>query len=89
MLPRLDGFFTVFIMSIIMLSAGKSSVETMIRWIDQPFLAPFLPCVAPPDREAFRAEVIERTVQATRCRRHPSALGLHGEHIHATFRLRI
>jgi trans-aconitate methyltransferase len=40
--------------------------ETMIRWIDQPCLVPFLPCVAPQDREAFRAAVIERMVQATR-----------------------
>lgn len=40
--------------------------ETMIRWIDQPCLVPFLPCVPLPDREAFRAEVIERMVQATR-----------------------
>jgi trans-aconitate methyltransferase len=39
--------------------------ETMIRWIDQPCLVPFLPCVAPADREAFRTEVIERMVQAT------------------------
>jgi trans-aconitate 2-methyltransferase len=39
--------------------------ETVIRWIDQPCLVPFLPCVAPPDRAAFRAEVIERMVQAT------------------------
>jgi trans-aconitate methyltransferase len=66
MLPRLDGFFTVFIMSIIMFGTGKSSVATMIRWIDQPCLVPFLPCVASPDREAFRAEVIERMVHATR-----------------------
>jgi hypothetical protein len=29
-------------------------------------LVPFLPCVAPPDREAFRAEVIDQMVQATR-----------------------
>jgi trans-aconitate 2-methyltransferase len=27
---------------------------------------PFLPCVAPSDRKAFRTEVIERMVQATR-----------------------
>lgn len=40
--------------------------ETMTRWIDRPCLVPFLPCVAPTDREAFRAEVIERMVQATR-----------------------
>jgi len=40
--------------------------ETMIRWIDQPCLVPFLPQVAPADHEAFRAEVIERMIQATR-----------------------
>jgi trans-aconitate 2-methyltransferase len=40
--------------------------DTMIRWIDQPCLVPFLPWVAPPDRESFRAEVIERMIQATR-----------------------
>jgi trans-aconitate 2-methyltransferase len=40
--------------------------ETMIRWIDQPCLVPFLPCVAPADREAFRAEVIKGMVRATR-----------------------
>jgi hypothetical protein len=57
----------------------------MIRWIDQPFLAPFLARVAPPDREACGAEVIWRMVQDTRCRKHPSACGLHGEHIHAMF----
>jgi len=66
MLPRLDGFFIVFIMSIIMFGSRKSSGETMIRWIDQPCLVPFLPWVAPQQREAFRAEVIERMVQATR-----------------------
>jgi trans-aconitate 2-methyltransferase len=38
----------------------------MIRWIDQPCLVPFLPYVAPADRAGFRAEVIERMVQATR-----------------------
>jgi trans-aconitate methyltransferase len=40
--------------------------ETMIRWIDQPCLVPFLPCVAPADHEAFRAEVIQGMVTATR-----------------------
>ena len=66
MLPQLAGFFTVFIMAIIMFGSRKSSGETMIRWIDQPCLVPFLPFVAPADREAFRAEVIERMVQVTR-----------------------
>ena len=40
--------------------------EAMIRWIDQPCLVPFLPWVAPANREAFRAEVIEQMVQSTR-----------------------
>ena len=41
-------------------------VETLIRWIDQPCLVPFLPWVAPADRDTFRSEVIERMIQATR-----------------------
>ncbi len=49
-----------------MFSTCKSSVAIMTRWLDQPCLVSFLPWVAPPDREAFRAEVIERMVQATR-----------------------
>ena len=40
--------------------------ETMIRWIDQPCLVPFLPYVPPPAREAFRAEVVERMLEASR-----------------------
>jgi trans-aconitate 2-methyltransferase len=40
--------------------------EAMIRWIDQPCLVPFLPHVAPAERESFRAQVIERMLQATR-----------------------
>lgn len=40
--------------------------EPMIRWINQPCLVSSMPRVAPPDREALRAEVIERMVQATR-----------------------
>jgi hypothetical protein len=65
MLPRLDAFFIVFIMSIIMFGTGKSSVAKTIRWINQPCLVPFLQWVAPADREAFRAEVIERMAQDT------------------------
>jgi trans-aconitate 2-methyltransferase len=42
--------------------------ETMIRWIDQPCLVPFLSWVPAADRRAFRAEVIERMVEAT-CQR--------------------
>lgn len=40
--------------------------ETMIRWIDQPCLVPFLSWVAPSNRDAFRAEVIEQMVRSTR-----------------------
>ncbi len=40
--------------------------EAMIRWIDQPCLVPFLPWVAPANREAFRAEVIEQMLQTAR-----------------------
>ena len=66
MLPRLDAFFIVFIMSIIMFGTGKSSVAKTIRWINQPCLVPFLHWVAHADLEAFRAEANERMVQATR-----------------------
>ena len=38
----------------------------VIAVIDDPRLVPFLPCVTPSDRDAFRAGVIERMVQATR-----------------------
>jgi trans-aconitate 2-methyltransferase len=40
--------------------------DTMVRWIDQPCLVPFLPQVAPCDRAAFRAEVVDRMIRATR-----------------------
>lgn len=40
--------------------------EAMIRWINQPSLVPFLPCVAEVEREGFRKEVIERMVKATK-----------------------
>jgi trans-aconitate methyltransferase len=39
--------------------------ETMIRWIDQPCLPPFLSRLKPADREAFRTEVVARMVKAT------------------------
>jgi trans-aconitate methyltransferase len=38
----------------------------LIRWIDQPCLVPFLPAVAEPERDNFRAEVVERMIEATR-----------------------
>ena len=68
MLPRLDGFFTIFIMSIIMLGTPKSSVENVIRWIDRPCLVPFLPGLAQPDREAFRASGWSKPPHNPRCR---------------------
>lgn len=39
--------------------------ETMIRWIDQPCLAPFLPRVTVIEREGFRADVVHRMLNAT------------------------
>jgi len=41
-------------------------LETVVRWLDQPCLVPFLPWVAPEDREAFRVEVIDRMNKAAR-----------------------
>ena len=64
MLPRLDAFFIVFIMSIIMFGTRKSSVATTSRWINKPCLVPFLHWVAPADLEAFRAEANERIVRS-------------------------
>jgi len=40
--------------------------ETMIRWIDQPSLVPFLPCVAAGARESFRSFVVRRMVEVTK-----------------------
>ncbi len=39
--------------------------ESMIRWIDQPSLVPFLACVAELDKPAFREFVIARMVERT------------------------
>lgn len=41
-------------------------VETMVRWIDQPCLPPFLCRLTPAEREPFRTEVVERMVGETR-----------------------
>lgn len=43
-----------------------SDADTMIRWIDQPSLVPFLPRVPESDRQAFRTLVVEHMVSATR-----------------------
>ncbi len=40
--------------------------ETMIRWIDQPSLVPFLVCVAPGAKESFRGFVVRRMVEETK-----------------------
>ena len=40
--------------------------EAMIRWIDQPSLVPFMPCLPERDRAAFRDFVIERMIERTR-----------------------
>ncbi|MCI0541434.1 MAG: methyltransferase domain-containing protein [Verrucomicrobiales bacterium] len=40
--------------------------EAMIRWIDQPSLLPFLPCVVATQRDGFRAQVIARMISETK-----------------------
>ena len=40
--------------------------ETMIRWIDQPSLVPFLAHVPGEDKQAFRAFVVRRMIEETR-----------------------
>jgi len=40
--------------------------DAMIRWLDQPSLLPFLPCVAATQRDAFRADVVGRMIRETR-----------------------
>ena len=40
--------------------------DAMIRWINQPSLVPFLPCVPETEREGFRHEVIEGMVKAAK-----------------------
>jgi len=40
--------------------------ETMVRWIDQPSLVPFLSYVPEPDKAAFREFVVGRMVEETR-----------------------
>ncbi len=41
------------------------STEAMVRWIDQPSLVPFLPCVAGTDKQRFRDAVVERMIEET------------------------
>ncbi len=41
-------------------------VETMVRWVDQPSLVPFLVHVAEADREVFRDVVVKRMIEETR-----------------------
>lgn len=39
--------------------------QTMVNWVDQPSLVPFLSLVAKPDKEAFRNFVIKRMIEET------------------------
>ena len=41
-------------------------VETLLRWVEQPSLVPFLACVAEGDKPAFREYVFEAMIKATR-----------------------
>jgi trans-aconitate methyltransferase len=41
-------------------------VEALIRWVDQPSLVPFLPCIGVGDRARFREYVVRRMIEATR-----------------------
>lgn len=40
--------------------------ETMIRWVDQPSLVPFLACIPATDKDAFRRFVVRRMVEETK-----------------------
>ncbi len=42
-----------------------ASTESMIRWIDQPSLVPFLGYIAEKDRRRFRDAVVERMIEET------------------------
>jgi trans-aconitate 2-methyltransferase len=39
--------------------------ETMVKWIDQPSLVPFLACVAEKDKGAFREFVVRKMIELT------------------------
>jgi trans-aconitate 2-methyltransferase len=41
-------------------------VETLLRWVEQPSLVPFLACVAEGDKPAFKEHVFEEMIKATR-----------------------
>ena len=41
-------------------------VNTMIRWIDQPSIVPFLACVPDQQKSAFREFVVGRTIEETK-----------------------
>lgn len=43
-----------------------ADVDEMVRWVDQPALVPFLPCLPPSKRSVFREALIERLVDRTR-----------------------
>ncbi|HEY5914447.1 MAG TPA: methyltransferase domain-containing protein [Verrucomicrobiae bacterium] len=40
--------------------------DAMVKWIDQPSLVPFLPCVVEGDRSRFRDFVVRRMLETTR-----------------------
>lgn len=42
-------------------------VQTMVNWVDQPSLVPFVSLVADVDREEFRDYVVRNMVEATMC----------------------
>jgi trans-aconitate 2-methyltransferase len=41
-------------------------VDSMVRWVDQPSLVPFLPCIPEKQRAGFRAWVVKRMTEETR-----------------------
>jgi trans-aconitate methyltransferase len=43
-----------------------SDVDTMVRWVDQPSLVPFLPCIPEKQRAGFREWVVKRMTEETK-----------------------
>ncbi len=42
------------------------TADTLIGWIDQPSLVPFMTCIAGPDKQRFRGIVVARMLERTR-----------------------
>ncbi len=42
------------------------NAETMIKWIDQPSIVPFLQYIPPPQKEKFRKYVVEHMIEETK-----------------------